>query len=59
MSRKTVTIEVGKEDVAYLVRGAKVYLGPIVPEYDGRETFRFLIELDEFKRVLDGWSSES
>lgn len=44
MSRKTVTVEINKFEALSLLDGARENLGRVVMEYEGRETFQFLID---------------
>ena len=55
MARKTVWVEITRWQAASLLNGAREHLGRIVAEYDGRETFRFLI--DDAKADVAKWQA--
>jgi hypothetical protein len=57
---KTATVEVAKWDAAALLNGARENLGRVVVEYEGRETFQFLIneaksDVAKWQAVLDSF----
>lgn len=54
-SIKTATVEVTKWEALALLNGARENLGRVITEYDGRETFRFLI--DEAKADVAKWQA--
>jgi hypothetical protein len=55
MSLKTVTVEVSKWEAHNLLNGARENLGRVIVEYDGQETFQFLI--DEAKADVAKWQA--
>lgn len=52
---KTAAVDVTKWEALSLLNGARENLGRIVAEYDGRETFRFLI--DDAKADVAKWQA--
>ena len=55
MALKTVTVEVSKLETLSILNGARENLGRVVVQYEGQETFQFLI--NEAKADVAKWQA--